>query len=205
MNTTTIIAAIGLFILGLLLGKLLFSNAKKVAEEVSNRFNYKICSELINHEIASENHILRNENQEFKEKIEFLKMLFIRQYIVECNNSKLNSGDHFIYTSDALDSMKRYAENAIKNYQDIWNAKPCNKYCALTEEFLNYLINWVTKIQKDNWAFFYIDDELESAFQRFFQSIQNSPTTDKFEKQNNRETDGITYWRPQGGGFYEES
>lgn len=141
------------------------------------------------------------ESEELKEKFEFFKMLFIRQYIIDYENSLLMSGNHFIYTSDALENLKAYAEKSIKHYHDIYKGKRSNQYCDLTEELLNYLINWVTNIQESNRVFSYIDDEYEEAFTHFFPMINNCKTFDSIMKEQKRQTDELIYWKSSSCGF----
>lgn len=212
MEFTTVICIIVALVLGLLLGWLFFGSSeklsRKVAQKVSSKFDYKSCAKSINHEIALENDSLTAENENLKEKIEFFRWLFIRQFIVEYEKTLLRAGNHMIFTSDALQSMRAWAEVALRNYQDVWGGKPYNDnhYCEWTEEFLEYLINWVQNIQEDEWAFDYIDPEYEAAFLRFFEYFNNTPSFDRANREHNHETTELVYCHPQGRcGFVDES
>ena len=203
MNPTTVICiAVGLFILGLLLGKVFFGNTERISQKVSGNvlrnFDSMSWSKLINHEIAVENKSLVVENQELGARVDFFMWLFIRYFIVEYEHYVLRSGSNLIYTHDALTSMRLWAETALKNYQDTWGGKSCNEYCDWTKEFMEYLIDWVNKVQKDNIAFFYIDDEYERAFQRFFEYFNNIPSSDRLNIEHGHKTSKLGYWRPQG-------
>jgi len=199
---TTIICIVAALLIGLLLGKVFFGNAEKISQKVSGNllrnFDYMSCSKLINHEIAVENKSLVVENQELRARVDFFKWFFIRQFIVEYEHTLLRANNHMIFTSDALQSMKAWAEVALKNYQDVWGGKPYNQYCDWTKEYLEYLINFVNKVLEDKIVFDYIDNEYEAAFQRFFEYFNNTPSFDRAKKEHNLKTTELGYWHPQG-------
>lgn len=154
-------------------------------------------TEKINFAVGTENYSLKKENETLKKKKLFFSDWFIRSYIEQYYRKKMALQNYQIYTSDALEDLRNYANEALNNFEKTWNSEACNEQCGWIKEYLEELISKIDSILNDEWGNNILDSENEDAFRRFFVGIETSMFFDRHAKETGREERKLTYWKAQ--------
>ena len=154
-------------------------------------------TEKINFAVGTENDSLKKENETLKKKNLFFSDWFIRSYIEQYYRKKMALQNYQIYTSDALEDLRNYANEALNNFEKTWNSEACNEQCGWIKEYLEELLSKIDSILKDEWGNNILDSENEDAFRRFFVGVETSMFFDRHAKETGREERELTYWKPQ--------
>ena len=153
--------------------------------------------EKINFAMGTENQYLKEENRTLQMKNLLFKEWLVRSYIEQYYRKKLALGDHQIYTIDALADLRKYAEEALNNFNKTWDSKACNEQCDWIKEYLEVLICKTDTVLNNNTWGDILDVVNEEAFSRFFVAVETSMFFDRDAKENGIKLEKLTYWRPQ--------
>ena len=154
-------------------------------------------AEKINFAVGTENDSLKKENETLKKKNLFFSDWFIRSYIEQYYRKKMALQNYQIYTSDALEDLRNYANEALNNFEKTWNSEACNEQCGWIKEYLEELIPKIDAILNGKCGDYILDRENEDAFMRFFVGVEINMFFDRHSKEAGEETTKLDYWEPQ--------
>lgn len=180
-------------------------SSQEISESFIKQINFKL--EQINFKLRVENVTLKDFLEKKDKLLLLYKEFFIRAYIEWFYKVKLNAQDYYIYTVDALESLKDELHMALDHFYEVWGEEHLKRRGSallfkeeILEEILARVEHLLAETKDDNWdgddRFCIFNRDNDLAFNCFFHAVETSLDIDLSRKEQKRLTKELGYWRP---------